>query len=468
MFLRRWITAAFLVAFSGFATQATAQSSQSPTFTMQPIVSEGESTNAAATYAVTPSVATAATAPTSVQPEVIYDAVPASTRTTAMPYLNRLQQSGQAPVGDYGFILMDAQTGAVISEQNADTPLAPSSMAKMVSAVAIMEAMGPDGRLRTTVLADGPIEGGVLNGDLHLVGSGDPSLSTDDIVALAQRVADSGVRSVSGSFYYHVNAIPALSEVDPSQAKGRHWNTGLGGLNLDYNDRNGGSVSRPGRYTATAFRRYLGAAGVSIPAPKRANAQPVGDEIAVHESPTIAEILYVMFRWSRNMTSEALGAIAAASLGPKPGTLAEAAQTTTTWLKREIGSIGGAEWAGFNFPDHSGLSARSRATVRQMAAITRFAYQRYGAPFTGVYKVQSSGSDGGVDFAVRAKIGTQSYHRALAGVFSLAGRDMIFAIMANDPARRTRHPETWMMSARKLEQAIISDWMTDQWPSTVH
>ena len=385
---------------------------------------------------------------------------------SAMNFLTKLEQTGEAPEGSYGFILIDAQSGQTLNETNADTPLTPASIAKLLAAVAIMDTKGLHATFRTSLLADGEISGGVLNGDLHLVGTGDPSLNRSDLNSLASRLAATGLRQVKGKFYYHGDALPEVSLIDRGQPAGALYNPGISGLNLDHNEHRGTSpVKNPAKYTADAMRRAAQSAGVILPGPTKGQGGGRGNEIAAHDSAPVSAILTEMFDISRNMTAEVLGAVAATEIGGKQSSLREAAATNASWAQSTIGSIGGSEWAGFNFPNNSGLTTRARATPRQMAALIRHGYQQHGQEFTRVYEEQSSGSSNGVDYAIRAKIGTMSYVRGLGGVISLNERDLIFAIMAMDPARSTRDAKAWMGKARRLEQALMSDWLKNFWPS---
>jgi serine-type D-Ala-D-Ala carboxypeptidase/endopeptidase (penicillin-binding protein 4) len=61
-------------------------------------------------------------------------------------------------------------------ERNPRTLLLPASAMKLVSASAAAEAVGWDYTLETTMLAAGPVVNGALQGDLVIVGSGDPSV----------------------------------------------------------------------------------------------------------------------------------------------------------------------------------------------------------------------------------------------------------------------------------------------------
>lgn len=98
-----------------------------------------------------------------------------------------------------GVLVADAETGEVLYEHDADTRLLPASNAKLLTSVTALDILGSDYRFRTTVATDAPItSGGVLNGDLYLKGTGDPTLLEEDLADLAAKVAASGVHRVQG------------------------------------------------------------------------------------------------------------------------------------------------------------------------------------------------------------------------------------------------------------------------------
>ena len=83
--------------------------------------------------------------------------------------------------------------------------MVPASNMKLLSTAAALHYLGPEFRYRTYLLADGPQTGEVLEGDLLLYGTGDPSISerffpaeTDALDTLASRVAAMGIREVRG------------------------------------------------------------------------------------------------------------------------------------------------------------------------------------------------------------------------------------------------------------------------------
>jgi D-alanyl-D-alanine carboxypeptidase/D-alanyl-D-alanine-endopeptidase (penicillin-binding protein 4) len=91
--------------------------------------------------------------------------------------------------------------GEVVAH-NADLALTPASTQKLFTAVAALAALGPDIDLETTVRTHGLVADGRLQGDLILVGGGDPSLRSGgahSLDALAAQVGAAGIRVVTGN-----------------------------------------------------------------------------------------------------------------------------------------------------------------------------------------------------------------------------------------------------------------------------
>lgn len=76
-----------------------------------------------------------------------------------------------------GVMVQSAETGEIIYQHNANTLMMPASNEKIVTSIAALLKLGPDFQYQTEIYATGQIEDGVLNGDLVVVGSGDPTLS---------------------------------------------------------------------------------------------------------------------------------------------------------------------------------------------------------------------------------------------------------------------------------------------------
>ena len=100
--------------------------------------------------------------------------------------------------GDTGLYVVDARTGAPLFSVNADERMNPASNVKMISTATALELLGPEFRYPTRLLGPTP-EGGVIHGDVFLLGSYDPTLTTADLGELAQQLAARGVTSIEGS-----------------------------------------------------------------------------------------------------------------------------------------------------------------------------------------------------------------------------------------------------------------------------
>ena len=77
--------------------------------------------------------------------------------------------------GSIGIKVMNTNTKGVLFSENADLLLEPASNMKMVSSYAVVDQLGSDYRYTTQLFYTGRISEGVLEGDLVLKGSGDPS-----------------------------------------------------------------------------------------------------------------------------------------------------------------------------------------------------------------------------------------------------------------------------------------------------
>jgi len=107
----------------------------------------------------------------------------------------------------WGVVVQSLDNGEVIYRRNAERLVMPASNMKLVTSSAALVRLGADFRYRTTVLARGTRHGDILDGDLVVVGRGDPTFSQHasggaDILASLRPWADSlrahGIRTVAG------------------------------------------------------------------------------------------------------------------------------------------------------------------------------------------------------------------------------------------------------------------------------
>jgi D-alanyl-D-alanine carboxypeptidase/D-alanyl-D-alanine-endopeptidase (penicillin-binding protein 4) len=104
-------------------------------------------------------------------------------------------------------------TGETLYARNPRTLLLPASSMKIVTLAAIAERHGWDHTFPTTLSIAGRVAGGVLDGDLVVTGSGDPSLGLADGSAdrvfkeWAERLKQLGIRTVNGRIVGDDNAF---------------------------------------------------------------------------------------------------------------------------------------------------------------------------------------------------------------------------------------------------------------------
>jgi D-alanyl-D-alanine carboxypeptidase/D-alanyl-D-alanine-endopeptidase (penicillin-binding protein 4) len=137
--------------------------------------------------------------------------------------------------GPVSYALAEARGGVLISAGNAATALPPASVAKTVTALYALDTLGPQHRFLTRVLATGPVEDGVLQGHLIIAGGGDPTLQTDELGRLMERLVARGLREIRGGVQAWGGALPYHFQIDGDQMEHFGYNPAISGLSLNYN-----------------------------------------------------------------------------------------------------------------------------------------------------------------------------------------------------------------------------------------
>jgi len=76
----------------------------------------------------------------------------------------------------WGVAVIDLDTGRLLFERNVKKSFMPASNTKLYTTAAALDQLGPDYRYVTEVFVDGPVVNGVLEGNLIVRGSGDPTI----------------------------------------------------------------------------------------------------------------------------------------------------------------------------------------------------------------------------------------------------------------------------------------------------
>ena len=89
----------------------------------------------------------------------------------------------------------------------ADVPMNPASVMKLVTTYAAIDLLGPDFTWRTGFYADGVVSHGLLRGNLHIRGGGDPKLVVERVAAAMAAVREQGVTVVHGDIVLDQSAF---------------------------------------------------------------------------------------------------------------------------------------------------------------------------------------------------------------------------------------------------------------------
>jgi D-alanyl-D-alanine carboxypeptidase/D-alanyl-D-alanine-endopeptidase (penicillin-binding protein 4) len=114
----------------------------------------------------------------------------------------------------------DVLSGEEIYAQNGDAQLNPASNAKIVTAAAALEKLGPEFRFWTSL--HGEREGGAIRGPVYLKGHADPTLTSADLWAMAVDLKSMGVRRVEGDVvvddtYFDDQNLPYAYDQQPDE-----------------------------------------------------------------------------------------------------------------------------------------------------------------------------------------------------------------------------------------------------------
>lgn len=226
---------------------------------------------------------------------------------------------------------LTVEVGDLRYAHRGDDPQVPASAAKLLTAVAALTALGGDHRHVTTVTTPAPpAADGVVAGDLHLIGGGDPLLAVaeyagryrrpqlfSDLRALADAVVAAGVTRVDGAVVgdesrydatrYHPAWPPRFATQDQTgPLSALSVNDGF----VEWPPEGAAPVEPapdPAALGAELLRVLLEERGVTVSGGARSGPAPTGaPELAQHRSPPLREIVGQMLSESDNTTAELL------------------------------------------------------------------------------------------------------------------------------------------------------------------
>ncbi|SDL74600.1 D-alanyl-D-alanine carboxypeptidase/D-alanyl-D-alanine endopeptidase [Chryseobacterium taihuense] len=391
----------------------------------------------------------------------------------------------------WGFVVYDPVTKKVISSYNETTPLVPASTTKLLTTETALSLLGENYRWMTQLEYSGEIdENGVLNGNLYIVGSGDPSLGTNkagawsykDIVAdFVSGIKNEGIKKVNGDiviqtalFKGNLSRLPenvvwlennnyylpvgTTKEINPANEKlivkkslttaadKKFFYVSPYANQMVYAEKYDGDGTLTTKlpdapaYLANSFKANLVKSGVGVTGkvnPKMTDAAPESrKKISVYQSPTLADIVYYTNQRSDNSLAEALlKTVGFQKMGD------QTSETGRIVVNNHLKDIA-FDLEGLNYMDGSGLSRSNKVTpisqVKYLSSLmgSKF-YKTYfdSLPIGGQSGTLKSMFLAEGNGQVFAKTGTLNKVKTLAGYLKTnSGKTLCFSLMVNNYA----------------------------------
>ena len=152
------------------------------------------------------------------------------------PEVTQALQRVGVPADTLSAVLIEADSGQTVLSARARQPQNPASLMKLLTTAAALDRLGPAFSWATPVWLNGPVQGGVLEGSLHIKGSGDPKLVLERVWLLLRRVQQLGVREIRGDIVLDNSAfnVPDSAPGDFDGEALRPYNVRPGALLLNF------------------------------------------------------------------------------------------------------------------------------------------------------------------------------------------------------------------------------------------
>jgi D-alanyl-D-alanine carboxypeptidase/D-alanyl-D-alanine-endopeptidase (penicillin-binding protein 4) len=372
---------------------------------------------------------------------VLAPAAQAAGRAATVKALDRQMSRAGSGSGAY---VVDLDSGAAVYARSPDVPRIPASVNKLYTTSTALLRYGEEGELTTEVMGDAaPDDDGVLNGNLYLVGGGDPEFGRDEARELAQVLVVNGLARVTRRVIGDESRFDRLRGGPDSGYGVSEWIGPLSALSFNH----GFTVGRrphfqknPAYYAARDLERELRRAGVTVRWHARAGVAPAtAAPLGEWASERMAAIVRHTNRPSDNFMAETLLKDLGADFGGAGTTAAG-----TAIVRREAAQLGARP----TMVDGSGLSRQNRTTphdvVDLLAGLDR---SEVGAPMrlslaiagkagTLSDRMRRSAAKG----RCRAKTGTLNGVSNLAGYCnSGSGARLAFAFLMNGVSVSAAH-----------------------------
>lgn len=356
-------------------------------------------------------------------------------QSTMQRYLTLLSGKGMDPTRQGVWM----QSGpSLLANNSGTTPLPAASLTKVATSLAALYTWGPDFQFQTVLSATGPIENGVLQGDLVVQGNGDPVMVWEEAIALGNDLNRLGITKVAGNLVVSNNFLMNF-EPNPLKA-GEQFRQAL-----NFTKWSDDAEEQYRTLPAGTPKPQVTIAGTVQVLNPSTIVSPKQVELIRHRSLPISQIVKLMNIYSNNIIAESL----ANTLGGAPVVARTAAQ------------VAGVSEQEIVLQNGSGLGVENQisphAICAMFASLQRY-LQAHNLTIADLFPI--AGRDKGtieernLPAATVVKTGTLNDVSALAGVLPTRDRGLVWFVIQN----RGTDLEDLRHQQDALLQAIVQQW----------
>ena len=339
--------------------------------------------------------------------------------------------------GFSGILIKDLNTQEILFSHNEDKLFTPASLAKIFTLLSALEILGEEYVYQTSFYFSSTVPG-EINGDLYVVGSGDPTQSPEVIRKIADDLVQKfGIRHISGDI------VLDNSKLLPEEFLGRGWmwddkNPLIGALTVmgyKVKEKQKSYLNTMPLLWGNIFSQELSKKGVKIEGNIRIGKTKENLRVKyIYYSDTMDKILAYMMKKSDNQIAENIFRTLAQEDNPEGVSITIARAIAS--LEEVIDTSLGLKWGkDYILVDGCGLSEYNLTTPSHLVKAITYLYQKYDFKILDYF---ASTKEKGTlkerrPFQVWGKTGTLSSTSALAGILQTKNkRWVVFCLMENN------------------------------------
>ena len=320
--------------------------------------------------------------------------------------LERLMNEPLLNTSQAALMVYDLNTAQMVFAHNERQRMWPAQSLQLITAVSALDLLGADYSFHTSICHSGRMAGDTLRGNLYCVGGFDPTLTRDDLRAMADSIRRFGIRRIEGMVVADVTMKDTLS-----RGSGWCWD-------VNYERLTPLIVDRKDEFVGRLAREMLNA-GIELDVTWARSKVPQGCTEICRRSTAIGQVLKPMLKGADRLYAEAMFYQLAKANTTKEAKATDAVRA----IKRLIGRLG-LDDANYTIADGSGTSLYSYVTAELLVRFLRHAADNQWM-LNAVYPSLSvAGVDGKLQGRLTSKPCRGNVHAVaggMPGVSSLAG-----------------------------------------------